>query len=290
MPNNVVQGALLILLGEALLSIMGAIIKHLSMDLPTEVVVFYRNLFGLLMLVPVIAHGGLSTLKTHKLHLHFIRASVGLSAMYGFFYVIANMPLAEAFLVKLTTPLIMPIVAALWLGESITSKTRWAIFIGFLGVIFILRPGTEAFTPIALIGIGAAFLASIAKVAIRKMGSTEPSVRIVFYFGVISTLLSAVPLMWAWQVPEAHHWPWIALLGLMGTLGQLALTRAYRIAKPGQIGPYVYSSVLYGAALGWIFWGEHLLLSTAIGSLLIIVAGIWNLRPSRKPPQNVKPV
>ncbi len=289
MPNKVIQGALLILLGEALLSIMGAIIKHLSMDLPTEVVVFYRNLFGLLMLLPVIAHGGLGTLKTQKLHLHFIRASVGLSAMYGFFYVIANMPLAEAFLVKLTTPLIMPIVAALWLGESITSKTRWAIFIGFLGVIFILRPGTEAFTPVALIGIGAAFLASIAKVAIRKMGSTEPSVRIVFYFGVISTLLSAIPLAWAWQVPEPHHWPWIALLGLMGTLGQLALTRAYRIAKPGQIGPYVYSSVLYGATLGWIFWGEHLLLSTIIGSLLIIVAGVWNLKPSKKLAQNVKP-
>lgn len=290
MPNKVVQGALLILLGEALLSIMGAIIKHLSMDLPTEVVVFYRNLFGLLMLLPVIAHGGLGTLKTQKLHLHFIRASVGLSAMYGFFYVIANMPLAEAFLVKLTTPLIMPIVAALWLGESITSKTRWAIFIGFLGVIFILRPGTEAFTPVALVGIGAAFLASIAKVAIRKMGSTEPSVRIVFYFGVISTLLSAIPLTWAWQTPQLHHWPWIALLGLMGTLGQLALTRAYRIAKPGQIGPYVYSSVLYGATLGWVFWGEHLLLSTAIGSLLIIMAGIWNLKPSKKSAQNVNPV
>ena len=282
MPNKVVQGALLILLGEALLSIMGAIIKHLSVELPTEVVVFYRNLFGLIMLAPIILHTGAGSLKTQKLHLHLIRASVGLAAMYGFFYVIANMPLAEAFLVKLTTPLFMPIVAALWLGESIRSKTRWSIFIGFLGVVFILRPGTDAFTPVALIGIGAALLASTAKVTIRKMGSTEPSVRIVFYFGVISSLLSAIPLLWSWQVPQAHHWPWIALMGVAGTLGQLALTRAYRIAKPGQIGPYVYSSVLYGAILGFIFWGEHLLVSTIIGSSLIIIAGIWNLKPSRK--------
>lgn len=282
MPNKVVQGALLILLGEALLSIMGAIIKHLSVELPTEVVVFYRNLFGLIMLAPIILHAGAGSLKTQKLHLHLIRASVGLAAMYGFFYVIANMPLAEAFLVKLTTPLFMPIVAALWLGESIRSKTRWSIFIGFLGVVFILRPGTDAFTPVALIGIGAALLASTAKVTIRKMGSTEPSVRIVFYFGVISSLLSAIPLLWSWQVPQAHHWPWIALMGVAGTLGQLALTRAYRIAKPGQIGPYVYSSVLYGAILGFIFWGEHLLVSTIIGSSLIIIAGIWNLKPSRK--------
>ncbi len=282
MPNKVIQGALLILLGEALLSIMGAIIKHLSVELPTEVVVFYRNLFGLIMLLPIILHAGPGTLKTKKIHLHFIRATVGLTAMYGFFYVIANMPLAEAFLVKLTTPLFMPIVAALWLGESIKSKTRWAIFIGFLGVIFILRPGTEAFTPVALIGIGAAFLASTAKVTIRKMGSTEPSVRIVFYFGLISSVLSAIPLLWSWQLPQAHHWPWIALMGIVATLGQLALTRAYRIANPGQIGTYVYSSVLYGAVLGFVFWGEHLVVTTMIGSALIIIAGIWNLKPSKK--------
>ncbi len=284
MPNKVLQGALFILLGEALLAIMGAIIKHLSGELSTEVIVFYRNLFGLIMLLPIIYHHGHGILKTNKIHLHLLRATVGLSAMYGFFYVLANMPLAEAFLVKLTSPLFMPILAALWLGEVIKARTFWAIGIGFLGVIFILRPGTDTFAPIALIGIGAAVLASAAKVTIRKMGSTEPSVRIVFYFGVISSLLSAIPLFWAWQWPQLHHWPWIALMGLVGTLGQLSLTRAYSIANPGQIGPYVYSSVIYGATLGWVIWGESLLMSTIIGSSLIIFAGVWNLRPARKQP------
>ena len=71
-------------------------------------------------------------------------------------------------------------------------------------------------------------------------------------------------------------------MGLVGTLGQLALTRAYRIANPGQIGPYVYSSVIYAATLGWVVWGESLLPTTLIGTALIIVAGIWNLKPSRK--------
>ncbi|MGR6874097.1 DMT family transporter [Pseudomonas sp. HK3] len=277
MPNNVIQGALLILLGEALLSIMGAIIKHLSHDMPTEHIVFYRNLFGLIMLVPIIMHNGISQLKTSVWHLHLLRAAVGLSAMYGFFYVIGNMPLAEAFLVKLTSPFFMPIVAAIWLGESIKAKTGWAIAIGFIGVMFILRPGTDQFTPVALIGIGAAALASIAKVCIRRMSMTESSVRIVFYFGAIGTILSMIPLFWTPFWPTADHWPWIALMGLVATCGQLALTRAYRIANPGQIGPYVYSSVVYGATLGWIFWGEALLLTTVIGSALIIVAGLWNV-------------
>lgn len=261
---------------------MGAIIKHLSLDLPTEVIVFYRNLFGLLLLLPIVFNSGFSSLKTQKFHLHLLRAGVGLTAMYGFFYVLGNMPLAEAFLVKLTTPFFMPIIAAIWLGESIRRKNVAAIALGFIGVIFILRPGTDAFTPIALIGIGAAFLAGSAKVTIRLMGSTESSVTIVFYFGVISSVLAAIPLLWSWQVPLAHNWPWIVLMGLAGTLGQLALTRAYRIANPGQIGPYVYSSVVYGAALGWFIWGESLMISTIIGSALIILAGILNLSRPKK--------
>lgn len=287
MPNHVAQGALLILLGEGLLSIMGAIIKHLSTEMPTEHIVFYRNLFGLLMLFPIVLHGGVSQLKTHVFHLHMVRAAVGLSAMYGFFYVIAHMPLAEAFLVKLTSPFFMPIVAAIWLAETIKPKTGWAIAIGFIGVMFILRPGTEEFTPIALIGLVSAALASTAKVTIRRMGSTESSVRIVFYFGTISTLLSSIPLFWSPYLPTLEQLPWIALMGLVATCGQLALTRAYRIANPGQIGPYVYSSVVYGAILGWVFWGETLLLTTIIGSGLIIAAGIWNI--SGKEASKLKP-
>ena len=278
MPNHLIQGALLILLGEALLAVMGALIKHLSQELPTELIVFYRNLFGLLLLLPIILRSGFSQLKTQQLPMHLLRASLGLTAMYGFFYVLGNMPLTEAFLVKLTTPFFMPIVAALWLGESIRRKNLVAIIIGFIGVIFILRPGTESFEPIALIGLGAAALAGSAKVCIRKMGGTENSVTIVFYFGLFSSVLSLIPLLWSWQVPLLHHWPFILLMGLMGTLGQLALTRAYRIANPGQIGPYVYSSVVYGAALGWFIWGEALLMTTLIGSALIIASGLWNVR------------
>jgi drug/metabolite transporter (DMT)-like permease len=80
-PNHLLQGALLILLGEALLALMGAIIKHLSVDLGTETVVFYRNLFGLLLLLPILLNNGIGSLKTSKLHLHILRASVGLTAI-----------------------------------------------------------------------------------------------------------------------------------------------------------------------------------------------------------------
>ncbi len=265
-----------------MLAVMAALIKYLSQDEPQEMLVFARNLFGLFFLLPIIAHQGWHKLKTQRFPLHLTRSLVGVGAMYGYCYVIAHLPLAEAALVKLSSPFFLPIIALLWLGERIKQKTLWAIIIGFLGVVFVLRPGSETFQPVALVGVGAAALASLAKVTIRNMANTEPGFRIVFYFGFLATLVSAVPLLWAWHTPDIRTWPLLAAVGLAGTAGQLLMTRAYQIANPGQVGPYTYSTVIYAVTLGWLFWDEMILLTTLIGSALIIGAGIMNVTSRTK--------
>lgn len=279
MANDLTKGAIFLLLGELLLAVMAAMIKHAAQDVPHEMLVFTRNLFGLLALLPIVAHQGIANLKTTRLGGHFQRALVGLTAMYGYFYVIAHLPLAEAVLVKLSAPFFLPIIGFLWLKERITVRTVLAIIIGFVGVVFVLRPGADTFQPVALIGVAAALLAALAKVTIRDMADTEPTYRVVFYFGVIATLVSAVPLLWGWQTPGSLQiWLWLALIGVAGTVGQMLMTYAYQIANPGQIGPYTYSAVIYAAIMGWLFWGEALLLTTAIGSVLIVVSGVLNMK------------
>lgn len=279
MANDLTKGAIFLLLGELLLAVMAAMIKHAAQDVPHEMLVFTRNLFGLLALLPIVAHQGIANLKTTRLGGHFQRALVGLTAMYGYFYVIAHLPLAEAVLVKLSAPFFLPIIGFLWLKERITVRTVLAIILGFVGVVFVLRPGADTFQPVALIGVAAALLAALAKVTIRDMADTEPTYRVVFYFGVIATLVSAVPLLWGWQTPGSLQiWLWLALIGVAGTVGQMLMTYAYQIANPGQIGPYTYSAVIYAAIMGWLFWGEALLLTTVIGSVLIVVSGVLNMK------------
>lgn len=279
MANDLTKGAIFLLLGEFLLAVMAAMIKHAAQDVPHEMLVFTRNLFGLLALLPIVAHQGIANLKTNRLGGHFQRALVGLTAMYGYFYVITHLPLAEAVLVKLSAPFFLPIIGFLWLKERITVRTVMAIILGFVGVVFVLRPGADTFQPVALIGVAAALLAALAKVTIRDMADTEPTYRVVFYFGVIATLVSAVPLLWGWQTPDSLRvWMWLALIGVAGTVGQMLMTYAYQIANPGQIGPYTYSAVIYAAVMGWLFWGEALLLTTVIGSVLIVVSGVLNMK------------
>jgi drug/metabolite transporter (DMT)-like permease len=275
--QNLLLGAVFILLSEFMFASMGAIVKQLTQTLPSEMAVFMRNLFALALLLPLVWSNSAITLRTQVIHLHLLRSAAGVSAMYCFFYALANLPLADGLLLKMTSPLFMPMIAWYWLGEPLYRSILLAIGVGFLGVALVLNPDGE-FNQVALVGLLGGGLASLAKVSLRRLGRTEPSVRVVFYFAFLSSLISAVPMLWNWQQPSFTQWWLFALLGLVGTLGQLLLTRGYAIAAAARISPFTYSSVLFGAAYGYLFWGETLSLQFVFGALLIGLAGILAIK------------
>jgi drug/metabolite transporter (DMT)-like permease len=279
--QNILLGALFILLSEFMFASMGAVVRQLTQSLPSEMAVFMRNLFGVALLLPLVWGSGFTTLKTRVFHLHLLRSIAGVSAMYCFFYALANLPLADGMLLKMTSPLFMPLIAWYWLSESMHRTVLLAIGIGFVGVIMVLNPGGE-FSKIALIGLLGGGLASLAKVSLRRLGQTEPSVRVVFYFALLSSVISAIPMSWNWQQPSSTEWWLFALLGIFGTLGQLLLTRGYAIATASRVSPFTYTSVLFGAAYGYLFWGETLSLQFIFGALLIGLAGIIALKGGRE--------
>jgi drug/metabolite transporter (DMT)-like permease len=274
--QNLLLGALFILLAEWFFASMGAAVKLVTAELPSEMAVFMRNLFGLALMIPLVWRCGLSGLKTGILHIHLLRSVAGVSAMYCFFYALSQLQLADGMLLKMTAPLFMPLIALLWLGESLRKHILIALGIGFFGVVLVLNPPGE-FKRIALIGLLGGALASLAKVSLRRLGHSEPSVRVVFYFALLSTLISILPMFWHWQTPNPQQWGLFALVGLMGTLGQLFLTRGYAIASAGSVSPFTYASVLFGALYGYLFWDETISLQFIIGALLIAMAGVLAL-------------
>lgn len=283
MTRPLLRGAALIILSEALLAVMSAAIKALSTDLPNEMLVFFRNLFGLAVIFPIAARHGLSALRTAVWPLHALRVGFGVGAMYCFFYTLATLPLTEAILFKLTSPFFIPVIALLWLGERIPWPARLAILVGFIGVALVLQPGIDTLPPAALAGLAGACLAAAAKVTVRRLGRSEPPARIVFFFGVGATALTALPAALAWRTPSGEELAWLLGMGVCATGAQLSLTRAYALAPAGRIGPFTYVSVVFASLLGWFFWGEVPQLMTAAGSLFIIGAGILALQGGRAP-------
>jgi drug/metabolite transporter (DMT)-like permease len=277
----VLLGAAFLVGSELMFASMAAVIKSVSVELPTAVIVCFRNLFGLAALMPLVLRHHPRRLATRVLHLHVLRASAGLSAMYCFFFAIAHLPLTEATLLKLSSPLFIPLVALFWLREEIPAAAVWAVVLGFAGVVLVLRPGAEGFQLAGLVGLLGGALAALAKVTVRRLSRTEPTTRIVFYFACIATSVSAVPLIWSWETPEARDWLLLGLLGMFATAGQLMLTRAFGLAPAARVGPLTYSSVVFASAYGWLLWGEVPGMAAITGGLLIVLAGILAVSYSR---------
>jgi drug/metabolite transporter (DMT)-like permease len=263
------------MVGAALLfAAMGAAVKAAAGTLPNASVVFFRNAFGLLFLLPWLAGLGAHGLRTDHPREHLVRGVAGLLAMYCFFYAIAHMRLAEAVLLNYSLPLFMPVVERAWLGEAIPRGLWRALALGFAGIVLILKPGEGLFQTVALVGLLAAAFAAVAQVGVRRLTLTEPTRRIVFYFALVSTAISALPAAARWRTPRAGEWLVLAAAGLTATAGQLLLTRAYAHAAAARVGPFIYASVVFAALFDWGLWGRLPDLYGVGGTLLVVAAGV----------------
>ena len=277
--NRPIAGGLFVLSASFMFAMVGTLVKVVSGSLNNEMVVFFRNVCSLIFILPWLAYrqppGGI---RTGCLQLHLLRTAAGLGAMYCFFYAIAQLRLSEAFLLASTSPLFIPLIAYMWMRERVTYRAGGAIIAGFIGIVLILKPGFGIFRPAMLVALAAGVLVAMAVVTIRRMSYSEPAIRIVFYFTIFSTVISAGPLFWSWQsfLPEVL---WLLILiGLLAAVGQFFLTKGYSMAPAAQVGPLSYGNVVFATINGWIYWGETMDILAWVGALLICMAGIITTR------------
>jgi drug/metabolite transporter (DMT)-like permease len=277
--NQPIAGALFVLSASFMFAMVGTLVKVVSASLNNEMVVFFRNLCSLIFILPWLAYSRPSGgIKTSCLRLHLLRSAAGLGAMYCFFYAIAQLRLSEAFLLSSTSPLFIPLIAYMWMREEVTYRARGAVIAGFIGIVLILKPGFGVFRPAMLVALAAGVLAALAMVTIRRMSFSEPAIRIVYYFTIFSTVISAAPLFWSWRSPLPEIWWLLILIGLLAAVGQFFLTKGYSMAPAAQVSPLSYGNVVFATINGWIYWGETMDLLTLIGALLVCMAGIITTR------------
>jgi len=277
------RGALYMVLAALFFAGMGAAVKAASRELPSTMVVFFRNALGLAFLLPWLGRGGLRGLRTRHFGEHLFRSLMGLGAMVCLFYSIAHMRLADAVLVYQSVPLVLPLVEKVWLREPIAPLLWWPIGLGFLGLLFILRPGPGLFGPVALVALASTLFASVAQVGIRRLTRTEPVTRIVFYFGLITSCVSALPLPLVWRTPSPSLLAVLLAMGALATAGQLCLTRAYACASATRVGPFLYSGVVFAGALDFVFWQVRPDRMFVAGACLVSAAAILALRLRTRP-------
>lgn len=260
-----------------LFAIMDAMIKWLSADYPVHQIVFFRSAFAL---VPVLwlAHrsGGLSSLRTRRPGAHFLRGLVGVLSMALIFHAYSVMKLADAAAILFAGPLFLTALAGPVLGEKVGSRRWSAVFVGFAGVLVIIQPGGSAIQPAALGALAAAGMYALAMVLVSKLGTTESSASITFYFSLFGTVTGVILLLlFGWTETSAGDFLMLAMVGIIGGIAQLFMTKAFRLGEAAVISPLKYSSMLWVVLFGYIIWGELPALHVVVGVAIVIASGLY---------------
>jgi drug/metabolite transporter (DMT)-like permease len=269
------RGSALMVLGTFMFAGMHAAIRYSTQHLPAVEVAFFRNVFGLVVIAPLLVRYGLGLFHTQRLGLHILRAVLNVVSMLAFFVGLSMTPLARATALSFTAPLFTALLGALFLGEVFRWRRWTAIFAGFFGALVILRPGLQAFDIGSLLVLFSSLLWSMALIDIKVLGRTESTLTITVYVTVLLIPMTLVPAVAVWETPGLDLWGWLIFIGVIGTLGQLVVTEAVKLADMTVLMPFDFLKLVWAAFLGIIFFAELPDALTWIGGAIVFGSSFY---------------
>lgn len=273
--NTPTRAALLMLGSTVFFGMMAVVIRLASETLHTFEIAFFRNVFGVVAALPLLIHHGPGLLRTTQLKRYVIRCLVGVLSMFCGFWAIGNLPLAQAVSLSYSTPLFVTIAAVWFLHEHVRARRWAAVVIGFIGVLIIVRPGTDDFTLGTLVALSAAVLSGVVSIQIKQLSATEPADRIVLWTTMLWVPMSLLPALWVWEWPSGWAWLWAALAGFLGTGGHMLWTRALKLGEVSALTPISFMQLPIVATMGYLLFGEALDRWTLIGAAVIFSANAY---------------
>lgn len=255
-------------------SSMWVMIRYASASLHSLEVVFFRNLIGLLVLVPMIlANPGLIVWRRWKLHA--ARGTSGFIATMGTFFAVANAPLTIALSINYTAPLFATVGAVLFLGERIRARRVLGLAVGFIGMLIVVRPGQMPLTPGVLAALVSALATAFAVIAIRHLVGTDDSRAVAVWSFIFNLVPSFFLALFVWRWPALHVWPLLIGIGAAAALGQLALTRAFSLAEASMLLPFDFVRFGLVTLAGITLFSERYDVFTLLGGALILLSTIY---------------
>ncbi len=281
------SGVKYMLFASFLFAIMGAFAKLASEHMSSIEVVFFRNIFGVIFIgyalykTPMVQKGG-------RPFLLFFRGFMGFSALLAYFYNVANIPLGDAVTFSKTAPIFTAVFAWLFLNEKLSLNAWFAVFIGFGGILLIAQPSGVGFSKYDLLGVFSGVGAALAYTSIRELKNYYDTRAIVLSFTLVGTVapimlfiiskyfyMSDLDFMLGeFVIPSGVTWFYIMGLGVLGTLSQYYMTKAYGETKAGIVGAVSYSNIIFAILVGVILGDSLPNFVTVCGIILIIAAGV----------------
>ena len=280
--NKNLLGILLMTLGMLSLSINDITYKNLTMNFPVWEAVFFRALSGSIISLFLVYRSGIISIKTKKPVRHFVRAFSAVGCVVLYIFGIKYLLLSENIAIAHSAPIIAALLAVPILGEKIGINRILAIIIGFIGVMIIVKPGTDLFQLKSLLPIGSALFMAAVYLSTRSLMNTESSTSIVFYYSFALLFTSILFFPSDFLIPDTLNLLLAMSLGVMGSLGHYFMSQAAKHADVAVTSPFEYTSFIFVGIMGYLFFHEIPSKSVVLGGILIIISGVYVAYRERK--------
>lgn len=281
------KGSLVLMVAALLFSLMTVQIKLLGNALHVTQILLIRQIVMTLIVSPQIMRGFPGVLRTTRPELQLTRILLALGAMMMGFTAIIHMPLADATALGFAKSFFVTIFAVVILKEVVGPRRWGAVGVGFLGVLIMLRPGTEAFTIYGLMAVAAAACAGLVMVIVRIMARTDSPTTILTWQAIGVGLIIAIPAIYFWEWPTGMQWLLLLSMGIISYLAQMANIYAYKWGEASVLASLDYVRLLYATLFGWLVFATLPGIATWIGAGVIVAASIYTIWREAKKKQDL---
>lgn len=251
------------------------LMRFLGDNLHVAEIIFFRFLFSMITVVPLMLSRGKELFITKRPVLHLLRAILGVGAIGACCFAVNIMPLSENTSIMFSQPLFFLPLAVILLKETV-DLPRWvATLVGFFGLILILQPGTDTFRLVGLVSVAAALQFALLDILAKKMVTTENTYSMLFYFAFGTTIGALFPALYFWKTPTMVELGLLVLLGIGANLIQVCLIRAFSATDASALMPFRYVEFIFSALFGFLFFKEIPTQSILLGATLIIAATFY---------------
>lgn len=279
------------LIGVALMlavALFGAIdavlVRQVSPDVHPFVIGFTRSLFGLLIVVPWILSRP-RMLRSSYTFRHAIRAALKLASLVSFFAAFALAPLADVTAIAFTAPIFVTVGAWVFLSEQPRAMRMLAVAVGFVGVLFVVRPGQGGIAPGLLFALLGALLTALIQLMLKPMSGRDSTETLVAWNLILTVPIALVPALLFWTAPTPGQWVLLAVQGALGALNMGLVTRAFALAEASLIVPIDFLRLPIVALLAFLIFGQTVPVTTWIGGTVIFAATLIMARTARRRPE-----
>ena len=275
------RGIVLMCAAVAVLAVMAAIFKHLAPDYPAVQIVWARYFFHFALVLVLVPRRIPRLLVSQRKDLQVLRSVLMLGATACSVVGVRYLPLADFAAIGFVAPLLVALLSIVVLGETVGVRRWTSLFIGFAGVLIVVRPGAGVMNWAAALPIGMALCYASYQIITRGIRELADPFTSLIYTAFVGAVATSAVLPFVWVPPDLEGWALMICVGVFGGFGHLALIRAYKITTASLLAPFGYTNLLWAAVLGIVMFNDIPDYWTLFGGAVIAASGLYVVQRER---------